>query len=78
MAPAVIAPGKVQPGTGTGRSIAPVATSTERASTRNERPDWLTQTSCASSPGTTCHTIARARYSAPQLRKRAASSSPWA
>ena len=52
-APTVITPGRVQPGTGTGRSIAPVATITWPACIRVETPSQLTHTSRS---GVTCQT----------------------
>ena len=61
-APALMTPGSVQPGMGTARSIAPVATRILRASTEREAPSRLIQISWGSpppAPGTTCQTVLR-------------------
>ena len=61
-APAVITPGNVQPGIGNGRSSAPVARMTRRASSRRETPPAETPSSRVESR---LHTVAPWTISAP-------------
>jgi hypothetical protein len=66
-APHVITPGSVQPGIGTGRSIAPVAISIRFAARRDAPP--LPRVYTLHSPSI-CHTVVSGRYSALLARNR--------
>ena len=58
-------PGKVQPGIGTGRSIAPVASRIRRAVTVSLTPSVASESVPS---GSMCHTVVAGRYWAPLVR----------
>ena len=72
-APAVITPGRVQPGIGNGRSCEPVAMMTRLASIRRALPAIETPTMRS---GSRLHTVAPLTISAPLALASLASASP--